>query len=91
MKTIVRSYLTSNITLELIEPKLLFLTRLTTKLSLLSCPPSAASTMLGICYTCVALCCSAHGCCAVECGIAYCTAQHTAIATPYMQYTCLYN
>ena len=36
--------------------------------------------MLGICYTCVALCCSAHGCHAVEYGVACCTAQHTAIA-----------
>ena len=38
-----------------------------------------ASTMLGICYTCVALCCSAHGCCAVECSVACCTIQYTAI------------
>ena len=37
--------------------------------------------MLGIYYTCVALCYSAHGCCAVECGVACCAAQHTAIAT----------
>ena len=28
-----------------------------------------------------ALCCSAHGCSAVECGVACWTAQHTAIAT----------
>ena len=47
----------------------------------LKCPPSVANTMLGICYTCEALCCSAHGCCAVECGVACCAAQHTAIAT----------
>ena len=37
--------------------------------------------MLGICYTCVALCCSAHGFCAVECSAACCAAQYTAIAT----------
>ena len=37
--------------------------------------------MLGICYTCVALWRSAHGCCAMECSIACCAAQHTAIAT----------
>ena len=37
--------------------------------------------MLGIYYTCEALCCSAHGCCAVECGIACCATHHTAIAT----------
>ena len=37
--------------------------------------------MLGICYACEALCCSAYGCCAVKCGVACCTAQHTAIAT----------
>ena len=50
-------------------------------MSLQSCRPSAANTTLGICYTCVALCCSAHGCCAVECGVTYCAAQHPAIAT----------
>ena len=50
-------------------------------MSLQSCPPSVANTMLGICYTCEALFYSAHGCCAVECGIACCAAQHTAIAT----------
>ena len=27
------------------------------------------------------MCCSAHGCCGVECGAACCAAQHTAIAT----------
>ena len=37
--------------------------------------------MLGICYACVVLCCSAHGCCAVECGVACCAAQYTAIET----------
>ena len=37
--------------------------------------------MLGICYTCEALCCNAHGCCAVECGVACCASQHTSIAT----------
>ena len=37
--------------------------------------------MLGICYSCETLCCSAHGCCAVECGVACCAAHHTAIAT----------
>ena len=36
--------------------------------------------MLGICYTCVALCCSAYGFYAVECGVARYAAQHTAIA-----------
>ena len=50
-------------------------------MSLESCPLSAANTTLGICYTCEALCCSTHGCCAVECTIACCVAQHTAIAT----------
>ena len=50
-------------------------------MSIPSCPPSAANTMLGISYTYGALCCSAHGFCAVECGVACCTAQHTAIAT----------
>ena len=77
----VRFYLTLNNLLELTKLKLLFPTRITLKLSLKSCPPSVANTMLGICYTCVVLCCSAYGCCAVECGIAYCAAQHTAIAT----------
>ena len=52
-----------------------------TKISLPSCLPSAANTMLGIYYTCEALCCSEHGCCAVECSVACCTAQQTAIAT----------
>ena len=79
-KKIVRSYLTLNIIIELGKPKSLLQPRLhqnvSTKLS-----PSAANTTLGICYTCVVLCCSAHGCCAVECGVACCTAQHTAIAT----------
>ena len=51
-------------------------------MSLQSCPPSAANTMLGICYTYEAFCCGMHGCCVVECGIAYCATQHTAIATP---------
>ena len=50
-------------------------------MSIPSCSPSATKTMLGICYTCEALCCSAHGCCAVECGVACWAAQHTAIAT----------
>ena len=77
----VRSYLNLNITPELIKPKLLFLTRFTPNLSLQSCPLSAASTKLGICYTCVVLYCSAHGCYAMECGVACCTAQHTASAT----------
>ena len=49
-------------------------------MSLPSYPPSAANTMLGIYYTCEALCCSAHRCCAVEWGVACCTAHHTAIA-----------
>ena len=56
-------------------------------MSIPSCPPSAANTMLGICYTCEALCCSAHGCCAVECGVACCAAQHTAIATLTLPHT----
>ena len=77
----VRFYLTLNITPELIKPELLLLTRITLNLSLQSCPPSAANTMLGIYYTYVALCCSAHGCCAVECGVACCTTQHKASAT----------
>ena len=50
-------------------------------MSLQSCPPSAANTILGICYSCEALYCSAYGCCAVECDVACCTTQHTAIAT----------
>ena len=50
-------------------------------MSLQSCPPSADNTMLAICYTCEALCYSAHRCCAVECSVACCAAQHTAIAT----------
>ena len=66
---------------KLIKPKLLFYTKVTPKISLQSYPPSAANTTLGICYTCEALCCSAHGCCSVECGVACCTAQHTAIST----------
>ena len=52
-----------------------------TKMSLPICPSSAANIMLGICYTCEALCCIGHGCCAVECGVACCIAQHKAIAT----------
>ena len=55
--------------------------KITPKLPLKSCPTSAANTMLGICYTCVAFCCSVDGCCAVECSVAFCAAQHTAIAT----------
>ena len=43
--------------------------------------------MLGIYYTSVVLCCSAHGCCAVECGVACCAAQHTAIATLTLPHT----
>ena len=70
-----------NITIELIKFKLLFYNKVTPNLSLQSCPLSAANTILGICYTCEELCCSAHGCCAVECGIACCAAQRTAIAT----------
>ena len=70
-----------NLLKDLIKPKLLLLTRFTAKLSLQSFPPSAANTMLGISYTYATLCCSAYGCCAVECSGACCTAQHTAIAT----------
>ena len=51
-KPIVSSYLTLNIAYELITPKLLFLVRIIPKLFLPSCPPSAANTMLAICYTC---------------------------------------
>ena len=58
----IRSYLTLNITPELIKPELQLLTKITPKLSLQSCPPSAANTTLGLCYTCVVLYCSAHGC-----------------------------
>ena len=36
-----------------------------------------------------ALCCSAHGCCAVECSVACCAAQHTAIATLTLPHTIL--
>ena len=80
-KPIVRSHLTLNIAIELIKPKLLLIAKITLKLSLQTCSPSVANAMLGICYTCVALCCSAHWCCAMECGVACCAAQHTAIAT----------
>ena len=52
-----------------------------TKMTLASCPLSASNTTLGMYYTCEALCCSAHGCCAVECSVAWYAAQHTAIAT----------
>ena len=79
-KSVVRSYLTLNTIPELTKPKLLLLTKFTPKLSLQSCPPSAASTMLAIYYICVALCCSTHECCAVEYGVTCCAAQHTAIA-----------
>ena len=44
--------------------------------------------MLGICYTCEALCCSAHGCCAVECSACMlrCTAHsHCNPYTPLHQ------
>ena len=77
----VRFHLTLNFILQLIKPELLFYTKITPKFVLQSCPPSAANTTLGICYTCVALCCSPHGCCAVECGAACCAAHNTAIAT----------
>ena len=40
-------------------------------------PQVVANTMLGICYTCEALCCSAHGCCAVEFGVACCCTAHS--------------
>ena len=79
--------ITLNFTIELTKPKMLFYTKVIQKISVQSCPPSAANTMLGICYTCEALCCSAHGCCAVECGVAYCAAQHTAIATLTLPHT----
>ena len=69
-KPIVRSYLTLDITHALITPKLLLLIKTTPKLLQLSCPPSAANTMLGICYTCCGivlqrtwvLCCGAQYC-----------------------------
>ena len=48
-----------------------------------------ANKTLGIGYTYVALCCSAHGYYAVECGVAYCASQHTAIATLTMLTTLL--
>ena len=84
---VVRSYLTLNITPELIKHKLLLLTRFTAKLFLKSCPLNAANTMLGICYTCVVLCCSAHRCCTIECDISCCAAQSTAIATLTLPHT----
>ena len=59
----------------------LVLARITPKLSLQSCLPSIANITLGICYTCVVLCCNVHGCCAVECSVACCAAQRLAIAT----------
>ena len=43
--------------------------------------------MLGIYYTCEAFCYSAHGCCAVECSVACCTAQNTANATLILPHT----
>ena len=73
--------MTLNIAIELPKPKLLFITKIISKLSLQSYPPSVANTMLGICYTFVAFCCSAHGCCGVKCGVACCASQHTAIST----------
>ena len=73
-KPIVRFYLTLNFTPELTKPKLLLLTRIAPNLSLQSYPASAANTTLGIYYTCIELCCSAHGCCVVECGIVCCAA-----------------
>ena len=73
-KPIVRFYPTLNITIELIKPKLLFYTKVTPKMSLKSYPPSAANTMLGICYTCEVLYCSAYRCYAVDCGVACCAA-----------------
>ena len=66
-KQVLRSHLTLNIAIELIKPKLLLITKIIPKLSLQSCPPNVANTMLGICYTCVVLYCSGHGCCTVEC------------------------
>ena len=46
------------------------------------CPPSAASTMLGICFIpVVVLCCSEHWCCAVERDLACCAKRCTANAT----------
>ena len=50
-------------------------------------PPSASNTTLGIYYTCEVLCCSAHGCCAVEYCVACCVAQHKAIATLTLPHT----
>ena len=85
--TTVRFYLTLNIIIELIKPKLLFYTKVTPKISLQSCPLSAANTMLGVCYTCEVLCCTAHGCYAVVCGVACCAAQHTVIATLTLPHT----
>ena len=91
MITIVKFYLTLNITIELIKPKLLLsslglinyivYTKVIPKMSLQNCPPSVANTMLGICYTCNVLYCNAHGYCAIECGVACCAAQHTATVT----------
>ena len=79
--TCVRSHLTLNIIIDLIKPKLLLITKIIPKLSLQSCPLNVAKTTLGIYYTYMALCCSAHGWCSVECGIACCAAQRTTIAT----------
>ena len=50
-------------------------------MSILSYPPSVANTTLGIYYTYEALFCGAYGCCVVDCGVACCAAQHTAVAT----------
>ena len=76
-----RFYLTFSITPELITPKLQFLFKIIPKMFLQSCPPCVANTTLGIYYTCVALCCSTHGCCALECCVACYAAYLTAIAT----------
>ena len=59
---------------------MLFLTKLHQVVQ--SCPLIPANTMLGICVIpVVALCCSAHMCCAMEHGIACCAMYCTAIET----------
>ena len=60
--------------------------------SCLSCLPIAAGTMLGIyILPVVALCCSAHVCCAVERGIACCAIHYTAIATLTLPFEPVYG
>ena len=82
-KPILRSSLTLNESYKLFKPNnAVFYQTLQVVPSYLICPPIAAGIMLGICVIpIVALCCSAHMCCAVEHGVAWCATHCTAIAT----------